>query len=63
MLLSIRQPRVLKVNKPVKEESIKVNKQDNFVITIDLQKPYKIAATIICCLDAAFLNGKKYQDI
>lgn len=63
MQLTLKQSRIFRAtNIVVKKEVNKIN-DDNFVITIDLQKPYKVISTIVCCLDAALLNGKKYGNI
>lgn len=61
MLLSISQPR--NISKEVNQTKAAQNTNENFVITIDLQKPVKVLSTIFCCLEAGLINGKKYDRI
>lgn len=63
MQVAINQPKILTVNDVVKAETMKKSSNDNWVITIDLSRQMKVLNILVCCLEAGFINGKKYGGI
>jgi hypothetical protein len=61
MLLSLNQPKINTKN--INNAANKNESKSNWVMTIDLSKPVKILDTILCCLEAGLINGRKYNKI